>query len=282
MNAHEAPPCLSDRALARRLERAEARSNAEFVQARARAFPESGAEWIEVAGALAMFDGVGSPVTQTFGLGLFDPVGPSEMETLERFFHQRGAEVHHEISPLADPSLLALLNERHYQPFEFTSVLYRPIHPGLQLAPARNEAIRVRVVAPGEEALWASVGARGWSDVVPELSDFLLQLGPISAHRASMACFLAELEGNPIAAGALNTFEGVALLAGACTVPEWRNQGAQRALLQARLRYGAEQGCDLAMMGAQPGSTSQRNAERQGFRIAYTRIKWRLPRTGAS
>jgi hypothetical protein len=28
-------------------------------------------------------------------------------------------------------------------------------------------------------------------------------------------------------------------------------------------------------MGAQPGSGSQRNAERNGFRIAYTRIKWR-------
>jgi hypothetical protein len=35
-----------------------------------------------------------------------------------------------------------------------------------------------------------------------------------------------------------------------------------------------ESGCDLAMMGAQPGSASQRNGERQGFRIAYTRIKW--------
>jgi hypothetical protein len=30
------------------------------------------------------------------------------------------------------------------------------------------------------------------------------------------------------------------------------------------------------MMGAQPGSASQRNAERHGFRIAYTRIKWQL------
>jgi hypothetical protein len=46
--------------------------------------------------------------------------------------------------------------------------------------------------------------------------------------------------------------------------------------LDHRLRYGAEQGCNIAMVVAQPGSASQRNAERQGFRIAYTRIKWRL------
>jgi hypothetical protein len=68
----------------------------------------------------------------------------------------------------------------------------------------------------------------------------------------------------------------VALLAGACTIPEARKQGAQLALLDYRLRYAAEQGCDLAMMCAQPGSASQRNAERHGFRIAYTRIKWQL------
>jgi len=36
------------------------------------------------------------------------------------------------------------------------------------------------------------------------------------------------------------------------------------------------QGCDLAVMCAEAGSASQRNAERQGFRIAYTRTKWRL------
>ncbi len=35
------------------------------------------------------------------------------------------------------------------------------------------------------------------------------------------------------------------------------------------------------MMGAQPGSTSQRNAEREGFRIVYTRIKWQLRSTGS-
>ena len=62
-----------DLALARRLERTEGLANAEFVDAHASAFPETGAQWIEVAGALAMFDGVESPCTQTFSLGMFDP-----------------------------------------------------------------------------------------------------------------------------------------------------------------------------------------------------------------
>jgi GNAT superfamily N-acetyltransferase len=88
--------------------------------------------------------------------------------------------------------------------------------------------------------------------------------------------FLAECEGHAIATGCLGIHNGVALLAGGATIPEWRNRGAQQALLEHRLAYAAGAGCDLAMMCAEPGSASQRNAERQGFRIAYTRIKWGL------
>jgi hypothetical protein len=71
-----------DVALARRLERTEARANAAFVESRARLAPDVGATWIEVAGAYAMFDGVGSPLTQTFGLGMFDLVTDGVLEAL--------------------------------------------------------------------------------------------------------------------------------------------------------------------------------------------------------
>ena len=73
---------FSDLVLARRLERAEGQSNVDFVEARARALPECGAQWIEVGGAYAMFDGVNSPLTQTFGLGLFDAITSTEMRRL--------------------------------------------------------------------------------------------------------------------------------------------------------------------------------------------------------
>jgi len=266
---------FSNLSLSRRLERAEARSNADFVEARAGLFPESGAEWIEVAGAYAMFDGVKSPLTQTFGLGVFDPVTQAEMERLEEFFRQRGAHVHHEISPMADVSLLTLLNERGYQPIELTSVMYRPIGRGVQLASPRNEKVQARLMRAGEEDLWARTAASGWSELT-ELADMILELSYITAKRPIGLSFLAEIDGQPIATGAMLIHDGVALLAGASTIPESRNQGAQLSLLESRLRYAAEKGCDIAMMCAAPGSASQRNAERQGFRIAYTRIKWGL------
>ena len=68
--------------------------------------------------------------------------------------------------------------------------------------------------------------------------------------------------------------DGVCILAGATTVPEARKRGAQNALLAARLRYAQEQGCSLAMVCALPGSQSQKNAQKNGFNVAYTRIKW--------
>jgi hypothetical protein len=268
---------FSDLALARRLERTEGRSNAEFVEARARAFPESGAQWIEVAGAYAMFDGVSSPCTQTFGLGLFETASNADLEKIEAFFKERGAPVFHEVSPLADVALVELLNARGYRPFEFTSVLFRSIGPGDRVTASRNNRIQVRLLRDDEQELFAQLAFRGWS-ASGELVEFLREVGRISSARPRAPSFLAELDGQPIASGAMNLCDGVALLAGASTVPEGRRQGAQLALLDGRLRHAVEQGCDLAMMGASPGSASQRNAERHGFRIAYTRIKWRLAR----
>lgn len=274
-STNEEQPFFADLELSRRLERAEAHSNAKFVEARARAYPHSGAAWIEVAGAYAMYDGVSSPVTQTFGLGLFEAVTSAELEKIEVFFKDRGAPVFHEVSPLAGLSLVALLNERGYRPMELSSVMFRPMCGGNPLSLPRNEKIRVRAIEEHEGELWAKTTVKGWSHL-PELSDYLLELGPISAQREDAVSFLAELDGQPIAAGALSLCGGVALLAGACTIPEARRQGAQLALLDYRLRFAAERGCDIAMMCAEPGSASQRNAERHGFRIAYTRIKWQL------
>ena len=87
---------------------------------------------------------------------------------------------------------------------------------------------------------------------------------------------LVFADGNPVATGALFLFDGVALLAGASTVPAARGRGAQNALLAARLHFAAERGAALALMGASPGSQSQKNAEKHGFRVAYTRTKWLL------
>ena len=152
--------------------------------------------------------------------------------------------------------------------------MWRPIDGALALVEPNGERLSVRVVRDDEHDVWADTAARGWSHL-PELMPFMQELASVNRHRRNHVAFLVHISGEPAAAGGVALVDGVALLSGASTVPSARRQGAQRALLEARLGYAATHGCDIAMMGASPGSDSQRNAERQGFRIAYTRVKWR-------
>jgi GNAT superfamily N-acetyltransferase len=267
---------LADRSLSCRLECTEGLTNADFVEARARLMPESGAQWISVAGAWAMFDGVDSPWTQTFGLGLFQMPTVAELTAIEDFFKERGARVFHEVSPLADKALLTLLGERGYRPFEMSSVMVLPLSAPASPRGESGSSVTVRVVDKEEGETWARTSAEGWSEY-KEFAHLMLEMGRIVATAKGNTLFLAELDGLVIGAGGLSIHEGVALFAGASTIPAWRRRGAQRALLEARFQYAREAGCDLAMMCSEPGSSSQRNAERQGFRIAYTRTKWTLP-----
>ena len=261
---------LSDVNLSRRLERCEGRANAAFVEARARLAPDLGATWIERAGAFAMFDGAGSPLTQTFALGMFETPADDDLAHVERFFTDRGAAVFHEVSPMAGPETMNLLVARGYHPVELTSVLCQPL---AALAERAASAVHARPANADEVELWASVAAEGWSEFTG-LAPLMHDLARVSATATGTQAFFAEVDGRPIATGAVAIHDGVALLAGASTIPSARKRGAQRALLDARLRFAAAGGCDLAMMCAAPGSSSQKNAEREGFRIAYTRIKW--------
>ncbi len=118
---------FADLSLARRLERTEGRGNAAFVEAQARIDPHSGAIWKTCGGTSAMFAGVGSPITQTFGLGLHEPLVDRDLDAIERFFRSRGSAVSHEVCPLAGVDVYATLARRGYRPIELSTVLYRQI-----------------------------------------------------------------------------------------------------------------------------------------------------------
>ena len=263
---------FADLGLARRLERTEGRGNAAFVDAQARIDPHSGAIWKSIGGTAAMFAGVGSPITQTFGLGVHEPLVDKDLDSIEHFFRSRGSTVSHEVCPLAGVDVYATLARRAYRPIELSTALFRSI-AGAVGASGALSTLSVRQVRPDESALYARTAAQGWSEH-PELMPYIEGFARLSL--ASATCFFAERDGEPIATAALFMHEGTALLAGASTIPGGRRLGAQNALLNARLETAASSGCDLAMMVAAPGSASQRNAERQGFRIAYTRTKWML------
>src|ERR1700686_620230 len=244
-----APEILADCSLSCRLERAEGLTNAEFVEARARLMPESGARWISVAGAWAMFDGVDSPWSQTFGLGLFEMPTAEELTAIEDFFKERGARVFHEVSPLAGKAVLALLGKRGYRPFEMSNVMFLPLSEQESQRGESGSAVSVRVVGQEEGETWARTSAEGWSEY-KEFAHLMLEMGRVVATAKGNTLFLAEMDGQVIGAGGLSIHDGVALFAGASTIPAWRRRGVQRALLDCRFQYARAAGCDLAVKGA--------------------------------
>lgn len=80
-----------DLALAQRLERAEVLATIANVEARgALQSSASSSCWLRSAGVHAVFDGPLSPLTQSFGLGVFEPPTSEVFESLESFFMSRG------------------------------------------------------------------------------------------------------------------------------------------------------------------------------------------------
>ena len=65
---------------------------------------------------------------------------------------------------------------------------------------------------------------------------------------------------------------GIFAVCGAGTAAEFRGRGLQTALLRARLAAAAEAGCEFAVVITNGGSASQRNCERLGFRVAYSKV----------
>lgn len=177
----------SDKTLSQKLERTEARANADFVETRAKLDPSSGSTWIDVAGAYAMFDGPESPCTQTFGLRLFDEITNDHLDELEKFYMTRGSPVFHEVSPMADPSLIPLLSSRGYNPIELTSVMYRELEIGVPPLDRSSRQkpgpeITTRITSEHEANIWAETSAAGWSTEMEGLADFMLEFGRISAR----------------------------------------------------------------------------------------------------
>jgi len=260
-----------DRSFAYKLELTDAHGGVAFVRAQAELFPESGAAAESFAGGWATFAGADSPITQAFALGLNGPVEEVEVERMEAFFRSRGAATNVELCPYADLSIVEVFGRRGYTLIELSNVLARRLMPE-DARLSFNNAVRVRPAEAHEGRLWAETVARGFFPE-GELPQMMIDLMTIAAHRPGGAYFLAEVDGQVAGGGVLILHEGVASLGGASTLPAFRNRGAQTALLRARLAFAAQQGCEVAMVTTLPGSVSQRNAERQGFRVVYTRSK---------
>jgi GNAT superfamily N-acetyltransferase len=268
---------FADLELARRVEAAWDWLGVENVSALARLFPHSFAEVLPVAGGHAAFLGTGSPLSQAQGLGLNGPVSEEAMELMERFFRDRGSATQIEVSSLAEPAFLADLSRRGYLIQEQTHTLVRDLTPSdhEQSAPLARSlpspTVEINQVAQDDISAWIDLLFRSFFDDPASAPDTLRDGAIAMTKVPGVTAWIARVEGQAAGAGSLAIRQGVALMCGDGSLPQYRRRGVQSALLRARLEYALVAGCDLAAICTQPGSGSQRNAERQGFKMAYSR-----------
>ena len=251
---------FADALLARRIEAAEA-ANARGCSV------QPGAAVLEVAGGCAIFVGADSPLTQAVGLGLNGPVSAAEIEAMEAFFRCRGAKVTVDLCPLADPGLVRELGERGYRVSEFNNVLVKRLDgTGIVLTP------RVRRAVAGEDDLWSHTLGCGFFEQ-RDLTTEEMDVGRAIFAMPGALCYLAVSEnGGPAGGAAMAVRDGLATLFADATVARFRRGGLHRELISARLNEAIAQGCDLVTASTLPGSGSQRNYERLGFVVAYTKV----------
>jgi hypothetical protein len=261
-----------DLELARRIEHAEAQAAVECAEALERFRPGSGAAVRRVAGGFAVYCGKNSPITQAVGMGLDGPVSAEEFDRLEEFYRSRDETVRVETSPLADPSFVEHFGQRGYRVTEFSNVMARPVSAD-EACPDPPEGVTIEKIGKDQIDVWTLTVSQGFADKFP-VSQELLEVMKMFAFGPKTECYLARVNGKIAGGGTLALHDGVAGLFGASTLPVARKRGVQTALLQRRLARASQAGSDLAVSLAQPGSVSQRNIVRQGFRVLYTRAKF--------
>lgn len=260
---------FGDALLARRIESAEA-ANARGCSTGSDGSPPA---VLEVAGGCAVFVGADSPLTQAVGLGLNGPMSAADLERLECFFRARGAAVSVDLCPLADPGLLEMLGARGYRATEFNNVLAKRL-AGYEIV----LAARARRAVTGERDSWAHAVGQGFFEQA-ELTTEEMNVGRAVFGMPGAICYLAVQESGETAGGAaMANRNGLATLFADSVISRFRRMGLHRELIAARLNEAIAQGCDLATASTLPGSGSQRNYERAGFEVVYTKVVMKLGR----
>lgn len=258
---------------ARVLERAVAESGAAVAAAMARLDPASGASAREIAGGIAIYAGAGSPLTQGLAMGLRGPVSSEDLDAMERHVCPLGTGAKQlELCPFVDPTLPALLAGRGYRLNEWQLVWVCDLSeaPREPVRPA-DAALRVRRVRPGEEDAMLRAMLAGFLET-EEVPDSALGLLRPVAFADRHELYAVTLGDELIGGGALAHFGGVAIVSGSGVRPVFRGRGAQGQLLRVRLERARELGCTVATSSTLPGTSSRRNMERCGFRVAYPKV----------
>ena len=229
-----------------------------------------------LAGGYACAAEAGSPMNKVVGLGFGGTADPAVWEDVEHTLAGLGIAVQVELSNLADPAVAVLLTRRGYRLVGFENVLGLALPPAA--APGLPGEVEVRKAGRGDIDAWVDAVVDGFAhpdgDGVPSHEEFprdVIERAERDFENAGATAYLALCDGSVAGGGSMRVTDSVAQLTGAATIPAYRRRGVQAALLTSRLADASAAGCDVAVVTTAPGSMSQKNVQRRGFHLLYTR-----------
>jgi len=260
-----------DKAFARRLESGEEMPQVFYARVFQKTRPDVGAAEEEICGGHMSFCGLGSPVGRAVGLGLDRPFAEADLDRVEAFYRAHKAPAQVDLCPMHEPAVFEMFKQRGYAIAELNNVLYRKLDEE-EKSPPRPACCQIRRAQLEEaEVTGAIVESAFFPDGAPEA--FRGLIAPLYQMENALA-FVASVDGKLVACGTglVIPERKMFALCGAGTLADYRGRGLQTALLRIRMAAAAEAGCEFAVVVTQGGTTSQRNAERLGFRVAYSKV----------
>lgn len=187
------------------------------------------------------------------------------------FYDEKHIPARFEIAPSHhSQSLLKALHKRGFYQIDFHTTLYKQLPDTIKPV---NSAIEIRALHRDEFQTFADIYTQGF-----QMPSFLLegvaQNNAVLYSLPEWTFYLALVDHEPAGVGVLFCNEKGGNLAAASTLPTFRQKGVQSALIQQRIQHAQEIGCKWIVGQASYGSVSQRNMERAGMRVAYTKAIW--------
>ena len=264
--------------IAAAIDRAEGRMCADMAREVGRRDPGRRVMAESIAGGAVVFSGNDAPANKMIGIGFDGPVDPGTLARVEAAFAERGAPLQAEVSTLAQPAVHVQLAARGYVHHGFENVLARELTARDRTAQGSSD-ITIEPVPTSQLREWVDVIVDGFAhpdaegvggDDVPTEQP-LRQWFDLVTSLSGFRYYRAVIDGEVAGGERLRVDGPIAQLTGAATRLACRRRGVQTALLRARLTEAARAGCEFAVVTTQPASRSQRNVQREGFQLLYSR-----------
>jgi hypothetical protein len=213
--------------------------------------------------------GPGSAPTAV-GAGRRGRLSSAEVAAMEEFFdsHSTGGSI--PLCPRTSSDLHRQLHELGYRGCDVMSVM-ACVPSAAKTLPHRREVV-IEPVRIGTQSLWERTVSAGFEGV-DHLDGDRAMCGKVITAIPEVFCYLARCpSGEPLGGAAMIRYGRVAIFFGDSTLPRARGRGVHKELIRRRLLTAKTLNCDLATALTVPGSVSERNYERSGFEVAYTRL----------